>query len=413
MRLLLFFICCLSANIYAQCGGGNRFKKQVFPNITVTKDIIYGNADRYDVFGANNPQPIKLDFYAPAGDTMQRRPLVLLFFGGAFLLGDKGDADVKAWCDSLAHCGYVAASVNYRLGYNQLSGKSAIRATYRGVQDARAAIRFLKEKYQQYKIDTNRIFIAGESAGAIIGLHTTFLRAETDRPAETYGITGENQDLGCMDCSGNTYAHTVEVKGLISLWGAINDVNNITANERTPTLLIHGTDDAIVNINQGPPFSLPNYPDVYGSIPLHARLDALGIYNEFYPYQGQPHLFYGLPTGVVTFPNQYWQPVFTQGKQFLYTALQQICVSTENAQNTVFDLKISPNPAHDYFTITLPEDGFEPCTLVVSDINGKMVLSQKIQENRTEIALQGMAPGIYLAKAQTKNKIFRTKIVVE
>ena len=412
MRLILLFLCCLSANMYAQCSGGNRFKKQVFPNITVTKDITYGNADRYDVFGANNPQPIKLDFYAPTGDTMQARPLVLLFFGGAFLLGDKGDADVKAWCDSLAHCGYAAASVNYRLGYNQLNSKSAIRATYRGVQDARAAIRFLKENHQQYKIDTNRIFIAGESAGAIIGLHTSFLRAETDRPAETYGITGENQDLGCLDCSGNTYAHTVEIKGLISLWGAINDVNSITQNERTPTLLIHGTSDAIVNIDQGPPFNLPNYPAVYGSIPLHARFDALGIYNEFYPYQGQPHLFYGIQTGTVTFPNQYWQPVFTQGQQFLYTVLQRICVSTETATNTVFDLKISPNPAHNYLTISLPEAGFEPCTLEIFDINGKLVLSQKIVENSTNIPLQGMAPGLYLAKAQTKNKVFRGKVSI-
>ena len=163
MRLIFFLFSCLLANIstllYAQCGSSARFQQQVFANITVTKDITYGSADRYDILGINNPQPIKLDFYAPQGDTMQRRPLVILFFGGGFTLGDKGDADMKAWCDSLAHYGYAAASVNYRLGYSQLSGKSAVRATYRAVQDARAAVRFLKEKYAQYAIDTNKITV--------------------------------------------------------------------------------------------------------------------------------------------------------------------------------------------------------------------------------------------------------------
>jgi acetyl esterase/lipase len=396
----------LTTTALAQCPTNGRFQRAVFPTITITKDITYGTADRYDALNINFPQPLKLDIYQPTGDTMQRRPLVMMMYGGAFQLGDKVDADVTAWCDSLAHHGYVAVSMNYRLGFNQLSSGSATRAVYRAVQDARAALRFLMENAVQYRIDTTKIFIGGESAGAVTALHTAFYNNNADRPQETYGIFGENQDLGCLDCSGNNYAHNIKIKGIIDLWGAINDLTKINANEKIPTLLIHGTDDQIVDIDSGPPFNIPTYPTMYGSIPIAARMNLLGIYHEFYPYQGQGHLFYGIPTGTVTFPNQYWNPVWQQGRTFLYTVLQQLCVvATENV--TVKTLQISPNPTTDKIHIQHPTD--EPLQVQISDVQGRVVLSQKKIASATnngvsEVSVAHLPKGIYIVKVQTEGK---------
>jgi dienelactone hydrolase len=302
------------------CPASQRYRKQVFPRVNVTRDIVYERADKYDALNINWLEDIKLDFYEPANDGLQKRPLVLFFFGGAFQIGDKSDADVKAWCDSLARHGYCAAAVNYRLGFNVASTASTIRAVYRAVQDSRAAIRFFKEKHALYKIDTTQIFVGGESAGAITALHTAYMNTNIKAPSEIRGTLTEWQNLGCLDCTGDYRRHTVDPKGIISLWGAVYSLSYIESSINVPTLMIHGTADWIVPYNEGRPFTgdFPStFPWVYGSVKMDARFAATNIYREFYPYQGEGHVFYGLPTGIVTFPNRHWNPVWNQGKNFL------------------------------------------------------------------------------------------------
>ncbi len=389
-----------------------RFGRKVFANITITKDITYGNADRYDALNINNPQPLKLDFYAPTNDTMQKRPLVLVFFGGGFTLGDKSDADVTAWSDSLAHYGYAAASVNYRLGLNATSQGSAVRAVYRAVQDARAAVRFFKEKHLLYKIDTNRIFLAGESAGAITALQAAYFQNASQVPPEAHGILLEPSDLSCIDCSGNNFAHTVDIKGVMSMWGAFYKLSYIQANRKIPTLLIHGTTDAIVKYDTGRPFSSPTFPVLYGSLPTHNRMDSLGIYNEFYPYQGQGHLIYGIPTITVTFPNQYWNPIWTQGHNFLYNVMAQLCVGTEDEKNTI-DARIFPNPTNDMLYINIAENiALNLNTkLQIVDLQGKTIIDKKNISTTNEIQIGNLTKGVYIVILENEQGVLRKKIV--
>ncbi len=389
-----------------------RFSQKVFANISVVRDITYGSADRYDAFNINNPQPIKLDFYAPQNDTMQKRPLVLMFFGGAFTLGDKSDADVSAWSDSLAHYGYAAASVNYRLGLNTLSQGSAIRAVYRAVQDARAAVRFFKENHQLYKIDTTRIFLLGESAGAIMSLQAAYFTNNSQIPSEVHGIGSEPSDLGCIDCSGNTFAHTVDIKGVVSLWGAVYKLSYLQPTPKIPTLLIHGTDDQIVKIGTGQPFSSPTFPVLYGSLPIHNRMDSLQIYNEFYPYQGQGHLIYGIPTITVTFPNQYWNPIFTQGKNFLYTILGQLCVATDTPQSKQ-EITVFPNPATDrlYIKLTNSTVTNTDISIQVTDIQGKVFLTKNNIIDETELNIANLPKGVYIITLQNNQTLFHSKFL--
>jgi len=294
-----------------------RYKDRLFPLVSRVNDVTYGRANDYLGF----PQDLKLDVYMPANDTLTARPVVLMFFGGAFVLGQKTDADMTAWCDSLASLGYVAVAVQYRLGLNTTDANSATRAAYRAVQDSRAAIRYLKEFHQTYRIDTNFILVGGESAGAITAIHTAYLDLEAERPQATYRYLLE-PDLGCLDCAGNTYAHTVQVRGVLNLWGATLDTNFIQPND-APMVTIHGTDDAVVPYDAGVPFTVGyTFPRLQGALPLNARLQNLGIYHEFYPYQGQGHVFYGIPAVTVTFPNQYWPPVYAQGRDFFHKLLQ-------------------------------------------------------------------------------------------
>jgi len=296
-----------------------RYIHKCFDSIDTIHDIQFGVAD--DDLG--NSVNLKLDVYQPAGDTLTRRPLVVMMFGGGFILGSKTDADMVAWCDSLASHGYVAVAPNYRIGMDPVLIQSAKRAIYRAEQDCRAAVRFLVENYLTYGIDTNLIYIGGESAGAITALNATFIDHESERDTATYSSILFPVDMGCIDCSGNSFHHAVNVKGIIDLWGAMTDTSFIETADSTALLMIHGTADAFVPYIEGYGFTVGyTFPYLYGSLRLNARASTVGLYHELYPFVGQPHLFYGAPSGVVTFPNQYWDTVFKLGNAFLYKTLQ-------------------------------------------------------------------------------------------
>ena len=104
---------------------------------------------------ASISQAQTLDVYLPAeGDGPF--PVVLHIHGGAFAMGDKRDIHVMAFLKGLER-GYAVASVNYRL-----SGEAIFPA---GLQDIKAAIRWLRANSETYHLDRDRIAACGGSAG--------------------------------------------------------------------------------------------------------------------------------------------------------------------------------------------------------------------------------------------------------
>ena len=254
--------------------------------------IQYGAADPYDILGLSINQNLFLDLYTPVGDTLSHRPTIVFAFGGGFIIGSRNQPDLPRLRDYYVPRGYNLATIDYRLGFNVTSGASGLRAVYRGVQDMRAALRFLAENCDQYAIDTNHIVLMGSSAGSFIGLHHAYMD-ENERPPETYGIPGENQDLGCADCSGNNAYNNQYIRpmAVINRWGAIGDTNWIepTLRDSIPLISFHGTNDNVVPFGTGYPFSIPLFPPVYGSSIIHQRLENLGVHNQFIPLQGAGH----------------------------------------------------------------------------------------------------------------------------
>ncbi|MFK7937209.1 MAG: alpha/beta hydrolase fold domain-containing protein [Saprospiraceae bacterium] len=419
--LFLFNFIVLTAQ---NCPDG-RYRERVFSNIEITQDLVYGQVDPYDGRGRTDLEDIKLDFYAPAGDTLQKRPLVVMCFGGGFILGEKDDSDMVAWCDSLAHRGYACASIDYRKGFNVLSQRSSTRAVYRAVQDLRAAIRYLQEDPDNlgFNIDANNIFIGGESAGAITALQTAFLNEEADRPLETFekerGGGNEAIDLGCLDCSGNDYEQPVEIKGILSMWGAVNDLQQIEADEQIPTFMVHGTLDQIVPYKKGRPFNLLYYPKVYGSKLIKERMDELGIYNELDAYRGNfSHTVYGVPN--LTFPNRRWAGIFDQAQHFLADVME--CPAAPLADETNdFKLKIANAPSVEKTAIEklwvqekqlhlqLNVDEQQTIQVVVFNVNGQLLYEKQHQVtsglNQLNIDITNWQSGNYFVKFISGNSV--------
>ena len=284
LLLLSLFTC---YTIHAQCTS-DRYKDTVFHHVTVTSGIQFGRADTY----LGIPQDLSLDFYEPTGDTLSNRPLLVYAFGGGFLIGVRGQPPIPAYCTYFAQCGYAVASIDYRIGFNPLDQSSAERAVYRGAQDLRAAVRFLCQRYSQYRIDTTAIFLTGSSAGCFSGLHSCFME-QADCPTSVHGSTFEPSDLGCFDCSGNTdnNQRMPKIRGIVNHWGAILDTifMRTTAKDNVPVISFQGDGDNVVPYVSGHPFSYPVFPVVYGALPIHRRLDNIGIKNELHTFVGFGH----------------------------------------------------------------------------------------------------------------------------
>ena len=316
-----------------------RYLDEVFDEVTKTEDIIYGNAPDLPflfLFEWNTENvDLDMDIYEPAGDTLTNRPVIIFIHSGAFFSGYNEVDDVVALSITSAKRGYVAVSMNYRLGINILSSYSGERAVYRGVQDASAVVRYLREFYQDYGIDYENIFIWGTSAGSFIGLHLAFVE-DDERLLSTYG-SDEDPDLGCIDCEGNDYIHNSKPKAVISCWGALVDLDMIDQENNIPTIMFHGTLDPIVPFNSGYPFTgIITLPIVYGSNLIHERLNELHIQNALYFEEGQLHEYWGTLNGNwFGGPNEYYYQILDNSYAHLFTLLQSYQIGDVNTDGNV------------------------------------------------------------------------------
>ncbi|MCW1401947.1 alpha/beta hydrolase [Novosphingobium sp. MW5] len=261
-------------------------------------------ADNFPVVPANFPKGVKgyrdvvyqqlnghvpqvVDIYVPA--TKGPHPLVLYIHGGGWTGGHTRHsgalADFPRVLAALAAEGFVVASLEYRL--------SADAKFPAQVQDAKASLRFLRDNAARYRIDPSRVGIWGGSAGGHLTALTALSCKDTKldpaaaadvcaSAAVTWygvfdfaamaagrenGVDGAAERLlGCAGrCSAEAYAPA-------------SPVTYIDAKD-PPFLLIHGTQDKVVPVEQ--------------SRLAEARFRAAGVPVESIYIEGVDHSFIG------------------------------------------------------------------------------------------------------------------------
>ncbi len=297
--LLIALFCGFSLQIIGQNACPDvRYINEIFVSQVTQEPELYGSAPT----NLGVMQDLSFDFYEPVGDTLSKRPLIIMAFGGSFLVGDKRQAELVDYCEAMTRRGFCVASIDYRLGFNLFSTNSAVRAVYRGLQDFKAAVRFFRVNAASYGIDETRIYGGGNSAGGISAIHAAYA-VETDRvnqPDSLLQATFNFPDQGCMDCSGNTLVANSHPDAVVNLWGGIGKTYWINSGE-SPIISFHGLDDTTVSPNAASPFGYPIFPILYGSIPIHARANSQGIINELNTYTGQGHEMWADPVLALEF----------------------------------------------------------------------------------------------------------------
>ena len=82
MNKKLIYIAVLSILIFStlypqqECDG-YRYASQLFNNINISSNILYGGNYNPNIWGQNQWQDLYLDIYEPIGDELEERPLLL------------------------------------------------------------------------------------------------------------------------------------------------------------------------------------------------------------------------------------------------------------------------------------------------------------------------------------------------
>jgi acetyl esterase/lipase len=180
----------------------------------VFKDIAYKSADNLSDYEKTR---CKLDLYLPTtGDNFP----VLVWFHGGGLTGGAKDG-VKPIAQRFAHDGIAVAAVNYRL---------SPKATYPAyIDDAAAAVAWVKAHAAEHHLDPSRVFVGGHSAGAYL----TYMVGLDDRWLKPYHLD-PSAIAGFIPVSGQVLTHYTirEERG-------IKDHDLVYADEDAPINHLH------------------------------------------------------------------------------------------------------------------------------------------------------------------------------
>lgn len=288
MKTVLLFVslclCALTGAAQTQHCLADRYSQDALfdsTDIQITTGVHYATSMRWP---GTQIDSLRMDIYQPDPniDPLEKRPLIVMVHGGAFLAGNR--EDMSFYSIEMARRGFVTATITYRLGWNcpatdflgvcaQCQGEAAkFRvAMYRGAQDTRAALRYLTHHANDYGIDTSAVFLQGESAGSINALHAAFLnQAEADD-----WCANCVSEVGLLDTTGNAYSVLPNIKAVVNSCGAVGtSLDIIEAGSDIPVISFHDNQDIVVPYGYG---SFVNcLTGGNGSNSIHARLNTNG-----------------------------------------------------------------------------------------------------------------------------------------
>lgn len=232
-----------------------------------------------------------MDVYLPKNDTLAKRPFVMLIHGGSFYYGTRKDLTVSSLCEHLASLGYVAASIDYRIGF-QPTKDGIERAGYCAIQDAHAAMRFITSNQDAFGIDTSMMFVGGCSAGGITALGLAFMTNETRPKSTQAGFFAT--ELGDIETSGNSIDAHFSLKGVVDMWGAMPSLEMLEG-KNIPVVAFHGDADDMVPYGCDYPFGNAGrikkllFNKMYGSSCIVEKEKELGVKSELYTFEGYKH----------------------------------------------------------------------------------------------------------------------------
>jgi acetyl esterase/lipase len=227
----------------ALAAGCTRSFIEDYSRVEIHRDLVYAEVD---------DRPLRVDLYLPRErDSGSPPPIILWMHGGSWLFGTHHDCRI----DWLAEEGYAVASVAYR---TSLEAKWPAQ-----LDDARAAVRWVRANAGTYGYSAERVAAAGMSSGGHVALMLGLDRSAgeescVDAVLDYYGPTdlqAMSRDWVFSDWPGFPVRQLLGKSVRSDPDRAINASPYYRIRPKAPpVLLIHGEDDFVVPAAQSERF---------------------------------------------------------------------------------------------------------------------------------------------------------------
>jgi len=290
IRIILAILHISSLYSQSECDGV-RYTDEIFNQVNVTSNIQYGGNYNPNIWGTPQWMDLYLDVYEPVGDTVEDRPLVFFLYGGSFISGSKTSPDVVELCKSYAKMGYVASAINYRLTTNLIwdaNEETAYLAAAKAIHDLKAAIRWFRMNdalYNEYRIDADRIYAGGISAGGITVVNAAYMDLESEIPSYILDFVLEN---GGLEGNSGNDGYDSHFHGVLNLSGAVGDTDWLVPGD-IPVVNVHGDQDTVVPYADGLITLFGLNMQVYGGYSINETMIELGNISALYTFVGSDH----------------------------------------------------------------------------------------------------------------------------
>ncbi len=265
--------------VIAQVPQQRQQQRQTTPDdVTVLRDV---------VFGTGGGRDLKMHIVLPKEKSDTSMPAYVWVHGGGWQGGTK-EGGVRQVLP-LVREGFVGVTVEYRL-----TGEAPFPAQ---IEDCKCAVRYLRAHAENYNLDPNRIAVGGSSAGG----HLVALLGTSGGVKELEGTGGWADQSSAVQAVVDLYGPT-DFKAFVTTDGyehhnrdgspeskllgggevlsneaGIKRVNPITYVDKAdpPFLIVHGTDDRTVPLNQ--------------SEAMHEALKSVDVESTLHVIKGAGH----------------------------------------------------------------------------------------------------------------------------
>lgn len=206
------------------------------PVIKPSGTYMFARRDTCDLF---------LDVYNPAKGSEttidgKEKPSIMFLFGGGFMGGSRSESYLLPYYKAMTENGFRVIAIDYRLGLKGMDKgiglgfpKKLREAISAATEDLFSATIWLIEHGREYGIDPDNVVLCGSSAGAITVLHAEWELCNRTYRAQV--IPSFFKYAGVMSFSGAIFSNVGDIK---------------YDKEPCPHLLMHGTEDRLVNYKQ-------------------------------------------------------------------------------------------------------------------------------------------------------------------
>jgi len=401
MKNFIFSLCILLSGycLFGQCG--DRYLDVQFEEVEV-ETVVYSDFTNFE-----------MDIYTPIGDSHLSRPVVVFAFGGGFVIGNRKAKLMIDLCTDFARRGYVAASIDYTLAddVSVLSDSVAIFSIVaEAVADGKGAIRYFRKSHNEgnpYGIDPNQIWIGGNSAGAVLSLHLAFIDETDELPEFVEQVIA---DSGGFEGNRGNDGYSSTVRGVISLAGAISNLQWIDENEEEVLVLCHGDKDGIVDFNCDFPFSSADSIEtsavLCGSNQINERANEMGLSSYLKVFEGYDHV----PWQIGSNRDSIYFETFQFAKNLLYEHLD--CNVSKIIEFDDFQVSIFPNPTSQQIYVSTYESDLIS-NIKIFNLEGKLLKSIDAMSNMVTLDDLPSTSGLYLVKVQVGNNTHVQKLIIQ